>query len=139
MALILSLSARVHRVMTDPDVASGFLSHKAPCSLDGQCESGHLCLSAVCTAIQAGMPACGAAEVGFRAGSTDILPEEHMVLDRVARCMSAGQPVRITIGPPEDQRERPALTKERARAVARLLQDRGAPAHEIRSALQSED
>jgi hypothetical protein len=136
LLLIFSLSSRVFRVMTDPAVSSAFVSQRTPCTWDAQCASGQLCLGALCTAIQAGQPACRAAQVLFPAGSADIAPEERPVLDRVARCLMAGQTPALTLGRrPDPQQGRDELEAARVRAVARYLEERGATTEQIRRAL----
>lgn len=87
----------------------------------------------MCTAIRAGTPACRSAAIPFRAGSAEIAAEDRVVLDRVARCLTAGQPTRLDLG-----QDTSGVQKERARSVLRYLEDRGVPTTRLRRTLPVE-
>jgi peptidoglycan-associated lipoprotein len=131
-----SSAAAPNQAATTP-AASPQQTGAAPstCTSDTQCANAQLCLNGRCTPITAGMGECAQVRVHFAFNEAVIRPEEVPAVQRMARCLKADRAMTLEIRGHADERGTDeynlALGDQRARAVARYLENLGVGAKQL--------
>jgi peptidoglycan-associated lipoprotein len=107
------------------------------CGSDRDCGSRQLCVDARCTDITAGLAACNGSAVHFGFDEVALAREDLPILERLARCASAGAAPRVLIEGNADERGTVeynlALGDRRASAVAGYLERLGVPKAQLKT------
>lgn len=113
----------------------------AQCQNDMGCQSGQLCMNSACVLATAEL--CSKSRVQFPFNSAQLPDAEKPALQRAARCLQANHNMSLTIEGNADERGTEeynlALGEQRARGIARYMEELGASSTQLRTMSYGKD